>query len=356
MDIHKKYVTTEGIIKDNSQLRVIHEFSNLQSQLATNHKNKSIFSNPFQTKEMVKGIYLWGGVGRGKTYLMDLFFNTLKTRRKRRIHFHRMMNEIHTNLKNLKETKDPIKKIIKILAKDVDVLCFDEFFVEDIADAMILQNFLEGLFEEGITLVATSNCDPDTLYQNGLQRDRFLKAIELIKSHAKIINIEKGCDYRITNDKSNMDLSSIHNKDSDDLLSKYFNEISPFNNKKNTQILINNRYINCIMAADIIVWFDFNSICSGNRSTVDYIEIAKQYQNVVISKIPYLNKSMENETRRFIALIDEFYERNVKLIYTSEVLSKDLYNEKKFSFEFQRTKSRLAEMSSKKYLELAHKS
>ena len=265
MDIHKKYVTTKGIIKDNSQLRVIHEFSKLQSQLATNHKNKSIFSNPFQTKEMVKGIYLWGGVGRGKTYLMDLFFNTLKTRRKRRIHFHRMMNEIHTNLKNLKETKDPIKKLIKILAKDVDVLCFDEFFVEDIADAMILQNFLEGLFEEGITLVATSNCDPDTLYQNGLQRDRFLKAIELIKSHAKIINIEKGCDYRITNNKSNMDLSSIHNKDSDDLLSKYFNEISPFNNKKNTQILINNRYINCIMAADIIVWFDFNSICSATE-------------------------------------------------------------------------------------------
>ncbi|MDG1015862.1 MAG: cell division protein ZapE [Woeseiaceae bacterium] len=355
MDIHKKYVTTEGIIKDNSQLRVIHEFSNLQSQLAANHKNKPFFSNPFQTKEMVKGIYLWGGVGRGKTYFMDLFFNTLETRRKRRIHFHRMMNEIHTNLKNLKETKDPIKKLIKILAKDVDVLCFDEFFVEDIADAMILQNFLEGLFEEGITLVATSNCDPDTLYQNGLQRDRFLKAIELIKSHAKIINIEKGCDYRITNNKSNMDLSSIHNKDSDDLLSKYFNEISPFNNKKNTQILINNRYINCIMAADIIVWFDFNSICSGNRSTVDYIEIAKQYQNVVISKIPYLNKSMENETRRFIALIDEFYERNVKLIYTSEVLFEDLYREKKFSFEFQRTKSRLTEMSSKKFLELAHK-
>ena len=356
MDIYKKYIATTGIKKDNSQLKVITEFSILQSQLEANHLDRSFFRNLFQTKKMIKGIYLWGNVGRGKTFLMDLFFNTLKTKRKRRLHFHQMMNDIHTNLVQLKQAKDPIKKLTRLMKKDIDVLCFDEFFVEDIADAMILHKFLEGLFEEGITLVATSNCDPDTLYQNGLQRDRFLKAIALIKSHTRIINIEKGCDYRITNNKSNIDLSSIHNKESNHLLLEYFNKIAPFNSKSKTKILINNRYIDCIMAAEIIIWFDFDSICSSNRSTIDYIEIAKQYQNVVISNIPYLHKSMENETRRFIALIDEFYERNVKLIYTSEVLSKDLYNEKKFSFEFQRTKSRLAEMSSKKYLELAHKS
>jgi cell division protein ZapE len=146
LDIHKKYIATTGIKKDNSQLKVITEFSKLQSQLEVNHLDRSFFRNLFQTKKMIKGIYLWGNVGRGKTFLMDLFFNTLKTKRKRRLHFHQMMNDIHTNLVQLKQAKDPIKKLTRLMKKDIDVLCFDEFFVEDIADSMILHKFLEGLF------------------------------------------------------------------------------------------------------------------------------------------------------------------------------------------------------------------
>tara|TARA_B110000196_G_scaffold30310_1_gene23000 strand:- start:1809 stop:2879 length:1071 start_codon:yes stop_codon:yes gene_type:complete len=355
LDIYNAYSTTTGIKKDQSQLEILDALSKLQSRLIVFRNNTSFIQKYLQPITPIKGIYLWGEVGRGKTFLMDLFYNTLDLKRKRRVHFHRMMNEVHTELAKISKTKDPMNTLTQKISEDIDVLCFDEFFVEDIADAMLLFKFLEGLFDRGITLVATSNTHPSNLYKKGLQRERFSPAIDLISANTEITNIAKGRDFRLSNTPSNLNFSFIHDDKSNQLLTNYFELISPIGYRKKSQILINNRNIQCVLAAETIIWFNFKSIFSTNRSVIDYIDIAKQYQTVIISEIPVLTENMENETRRFIALIDEFYERNVKLIFTSANSYENLYEGNKFSFEYERTKSRLAEMSSQKYLELAHK-
>jgi cell division protein ZapE len=355
LDIHKAYLTTPGIKKDRSQIDILNKLLKLQSQLVSSKNKASFIQKYIQPTPLIKGIYLWGDVGRGKTFLMDLFFNTLNIKKKRRVHFHRMMNEVKNELAKIPKTEDPMKMLTKKISSNVDVLCFDEFFIEDIADAMLMYKFLEGLFDQGVTMIVTSNSHPDNLYKNGLQRERFVKAIDLISANTEIINISKGIDFRLSNKPSNLNFGSIHNEKSNQLLTSYFKSISPMSNLENIQILINDRYIKSILSAETIIWFDFKSIFSTNRSVMDYIEIAKQYQTVIISEIPVLTENMENEARRFIALIDEFYERNVKLIYTSEISFEKLYQGKKLVFEYERTKSRLSEMASQKYIELAHK-
>lgn len=354
MDIYNTYSATSGIKEDKSQLEILDALSALQTNLIASKNNASFIQKYLRSNVPNKGIYLWGDVGRGKTFLMDLFYNTLDLKKKRRVHFHRMMKEIHSKLTTVSNTKDPMSAITQRISEDIDVLCFDEFFVEDIADAMLLFKFLEGLFKRGVTLVATSNTHPNNLYKNGLQRERFSPAIDLINANTEIINIANGKDFRLSNTQTNLIFNSIHNEKSNQLLTDYFELISPIGRREITQILINDRNIQCVLAAETVIWFNFKSIFSTNRSVIDYIDIAKQYQTVIISEIPVLTEKMDNEARRFIALIDEFYERNVKLIFTSDTSYENLYKGKRFSFEYERTKSRLAEMSSHKYLELAH--
>ena len=355
MDIHKAYLTTPGIKKDKSQIDILNAFAILQSKLISSKNNVTFIQKYLQPDPSTKGIYLWGDVGRGKTFLMDLFYNTLNLKKKRRVHFHRMMNEVKNELTKISKTKDPMKVLTKKISSNVDLLCFDEFFVEDIADAMLMYKFLEGLFDRGVTLVVTSNSHPDNLYKNGLQREQFIKAIDLISANTEIINISKGTDFRLSNKPSKLHFSSIHNKKSDQLLTSYFESISPMKYQRNAQIFINNRNIQSTLSAETVIWFNSKSIFSTNRSVIDYIEIAKQYQTVIISEIPILTENMENEARRFIALVDEFYDRNVKLIYTSEASYENLYQGRKLLFAYERTKSRLSEMVSQNYLELAHK-
>lgn len=305
----------------------------------------------------IQGLYFWGGVGRGKTYLVDTFFNALPFERKWRVHFHRFMHRVHNELKALKGQSDPLQIIASQLAKEAKVICFDEFFVQDIADAMILGTLMEALFKRGVVLVATSNIVPDDLYKNGLQRARFLPAIELIKKHCQIVNVDNGIDYRLrTLEKAEIYHSPLDEQADRNLL-KYFYELAPdgLAHAENEAIEINGRLIPTRLETDDVVLFDFKHICEGPRSQNDYIEIAMMYHAVLISNVKVMNQDSDDTARRFIALVDEFYERKVKLIMSGEAPLEQLYTEGRLSFEFKRCLSRLLEMQSRAYLAHAHK-
>ena len=349
MNILETYLSIDGLRKDSSQLEIVRELSLFQNQLDS--KNNPSFFNFFtkhrNDNSSINGIYLWGDVGRGKTFLMDLFFKTLITKKKRREHFHRMMDEINNKLRDIESTENPIDQIIKSIAKNTKIICFDEFFVEDIGDAMILNKFLESLFKNHITLFITSNSKPDELYKNGLQRELFIPAIELIKTNMQVVEIKKGIDHRQTSIENKLKNLSVNNNSTNQLLKDYMQQVSSNSFKENTSIIIRNREIPTLYLAEKIVWFDFNVICGENRSTKDYIDIANEYETVIISSVPTLNESMENEARRFIALVDEFYDHGINLFLTTNKNFRDLYQGNKLNNEYERTNSRLIEMMSK---------
>lgn len=305
-----------------------------------------------------QGLYFWGGVGRGKTYLMDTFFDALPFEHKLRLHFHRFMHRIHAELKLLKGRSDPLPLIAEKLSREAQVLCFDEFFVQDITDAMLLGTLMQELFKRGVVLVATSNIVPDELYRNGLQRARFLPAIELIKQNCQVINVDSGVDYRLrTLTKAEIYHAPL-DAEADSNLQRYFAELAPDQSRCNSNgsIRINHRDIAVRLECDDVVLFSFDAICGGPRSQNDYIELAQLYHAVLISDVPPLGADNDDAARRFIALVDEFYERKVKLILSAALPLEQLYSNGKLNFEFRRCISRLQEMQSHEYLALAHKS
>ncbi len=304
--------------------------------------------------ECVPGLYLWGDVGRGKTFLMDLFFETLRVEKKTRIHFHRMMADVHRRLKTLGDVEDPLAKVAADIARQTQVLCFDEFFVSDIADAMILGRLLDGLFERGVTLVATSNSPPTELYANGLQRERFLPAIDLLQTRTRVIHLDGETDYRLRLLQQAGTYLTPVNADTMAKLSHYFHEIASGEVVERRLLDVLGRQIPTERCAKGVVWFDFEAICDGPRSQQDYIEIARWYPTVIISDIPVLTAEKENQARRFIALVDEFYDRKVKLIVSAAAEPESIYAGQKLTFEIQRTTSRLVEMQSTTYLHSAH--
>lgn len=305
----------------------------------------------------VRGLYFWGGVGRGKTYLMDAFYDSLPGERKMRAHFHRFMQMVHRQLKQLAGSKNPLESIADDLATKAQVLCFDEFFVSDIADAMILGTLMQGLFSRGVVLVATSNIIPDQLYKDGLQRQRFLPVIDLIKTHTEIVNVDGGVDYRLRV----LQRAEIYHSPLDDRaeqsLMKSFNQLipDPASVKIGGEIEIENRMIKTVRCEDDVVWFEFAQLCGGPRSQNDYIEIARIYHAVLLGKVPQLSSSADDQARRLVNLVDEFYDRNVKLIMSAAQEIDSLYTGERLKFEFERTKSRLREMQSHAYLARAHK-
>jgi len=307
-----------------------------------------------QVKPGIQGIYFWGGVGRGKTYLVDTFFDCLPFEQKMRVHFHRFMQRIHNEMKALGGQEDPLQIIAKKLASEARVICFDEFFVSDITDAMILSTLMQALFARGIVLVATSNIVPDDLYKNGLQRARFLPAIELINQNTRIVNVDSGIDYRLRT----LQRAEIYHHPLDDEALKnlytYFDQLSQEVGSKGTSITVENRQINTLMKGDGIVMFDFRDICDGPRSQTDYIEISREFNTVLVANVEQMNASMDDVARRFIAMVDEFYERKVKLIMSAQVALESLYTDGRLNFEFQRCLSRLQEMQSNEYLGLQH--
>ena len=310
-----------------------------------------------KSQDPIKGIYFWGGVGRGKTYLVDTFFDALPFEQKMRTHFHRFMKRVHEELRTLKGEKNPLPIIAKRFAGEARVICFDEFFVSDITDAMILATLLEELFKNGVSLVATSNIVPDGLYKDGLQRARFLPAIALLKQHTEIVNVDSGIDYRLRALEQAELYHCPLDAEAEQSLEKSFKSLLTENCTvlENEALIIENREIRARKVANDIAWFDFRAICDGPRSQNDYIELGKIFEAVLISNIEQMNAQKDDMARRFINLVDEFYDRNVKLILSAEVELKDLYTGGRLEFEFQRTLSRLLEMQSHEFLARPHK-
>ncbi|MDE1462767.1 cell division protein ZapE [Spartinivicinus poritis] len=307
--------------------------------------------------EPCQGLYFWGGVGRGKTYLVDTFFDSLPFENKMRTHFHRFMQRVHQELKTLKGEKNPLTIVAKRLSDEASVICFDEFFVSDITDAMILGGLFEQLFANGVTLVATSNIVPNELYKDGLQRQRFLPAIELVEKYTEVVNVDSGIDYRLRvleqAEIYHHPLSAQATASMEDSFSRLVPDKA--HTTENEPLVIEGRTITALKCCDDVVWFSFNELCDGPRSQNDYIELAKIFHTVLLSDIPQLTASNDDQARRFVNLIDEFYDRNVKVIMSAEVAIPNIYQGTQLAFVYERTTSRMLEMQSHEYLGRAHK-
>ncbi len=306
-----------------------------------------------QPKQKIQGLYLFGPVGRGKSFLINLFikaYQDLGYQNLYHTHFHSFMQFVHNNLKEYQGTKNPLEKIIKNFAKKYKILCLDEFMVTDITDAMLLANLLEQLNKNNIILITTSNIKPDDLYKNGLQRSQFLPAIELLKNNNKVVELLSPQDYRLRNlENSEVFYFNDHCK-----CEELFNKFAVLNINFNQSILINDRKIKTNGFSDKVLWVDFHEICETNRAVKDYIEIAQIYNIVIISDVPKMSDQNLASIRRFVNLIDELYLYKVKLVANFAVNIDELYKDDSLNLEFERTKSRLIEMQSQYYLKLPH--
>ncbi len=349
----ERRLAENGYVRDPSQEKLVGIFGSLQARLAEGTGRTGLLDR-FRRPKAVRGLYVYGGVGRGKTFLMDLFYETLEEPRKRRIHFHRMMRDVQLRLKGLKDLEDPLDHVAADLAAETRVLCFDEFFVSDIGDAMILGRLLEGLFRRGTTLVTTSNSHPDELYRDGLQRSRFLPAIELLKQYTEVVNMDGDVDYRLRLLARSGTYLTPSGAASDAALERLFRESASSQVETDHALEVNGREIVARRCAKGIAWFDFSEVCEGPRSQADYIELARWFPTVIVSGVPELDARSDDEARRFISLVDEFYDRRVKLIVSADREATALYAGKRLSFEFERTSSRLVEMQSNEYLSSPH--
>jgi cell division protein ZapE len=302
-----------------------------------------------------RGIYLWGGVGRGKTWLMDMFFGALPFDKKLRLHFRHFMQEIHDELAQLSGHRDPLPRVASHFAQRARVLCLDEFYVEDITDAMILYRLLDALNKQGVTLVFTSNLAPAELYKNGLQRERFLPAITLIETSTEVVELSGNTDHRLRKLKQAHTWFSPLNTASERAIEQRFLELAPGSVQIDIILEINHRPIGCLRRADDVAWFDFYQLCHGPRASADYIELARQFHTVLLSGVPDMGEHEEEWAHRFINLVDEFYDRRVKLLISADNEPAHLYHGRRHQFDFQRTVSRLMEMRSDEYLALAHR-
>lgn len=309
-------------------------------------KIKRIISRP----EVPRGVYMWGGVGRGKSFLMDSFYSVVPVVRKTRLHFHEFMRGVHRQLDDLKGIANPLDEVARRIAKKYRLICFDEFHVSDIADAMILYNLLKALFDNGVSFIMTSNYAPDTLYPDGLHRDRILPAIKLLKDRLDVLNVDAGLDYR---KRALEQVEAYHTPlgaAADHALRDAFARIAETADE-DPRIHIEAREIRALRRAGGVVWFDFSTLCGGPRSQNDYLEIASCFHTVVLSGIPRMSAAMSSEARRFTWLIDVFYDHKVKLLMSAEVEPDQLYTEGTLSNEFHRTVSRIIEMQSHEYME-----
>jgi cell division protein ZapE len=422
--LYAKQLTERGFRADPVQAAVVDRLDDLRQRLiVAREADASIMRRWFSAlgsksaSEPVRGIYLWGGVGRGKTWMMDLFYQSLPFPERRRRHFHRFMHDVHAELKSLQQREAPLEAVADRIAQDTRVLCFDEFFVSDIADAMILGGLFAALFKRGVTLVATSNVEPRNLYKDGLQRQRFLPTIDLLEQHLDVVAVDGATDYRLRRLTQAGTYLPSDAPDTGKRLRELFDELadhdgddslprgsladgdggnSPLPNSTadrsggsghprgnapppaepatrrninqsgrpwptqapadpDSSIEIEGRRITVICERGGVVWFDFMALCSGPRSQEDYIEIARNYQSVIVSDIPVFDSLHEDEARRFIALVDELYDRNVNLIVSAAAPPIDLYRGDRVAFQFERTTSRLIEMQSEEYLAREHR-
>jgi cell division protein ZapE len=303
----------------------------------------------------VRGIYLWGAVGRGKTFLVDLFFAALPFEQKLRLHFHRFMGRVHAQLRALEGRSDPLRDVAAHFAAQARVICLDEFFVIDIGDAMILAGLLKHLFARGVTLVTTSNIEPTQLYRDGLQRVKFLPAIALLQQQCEVLQLQAPQDYRLRAlTQAGVYFTPLGER-AEHALAACFERVAPGARRMETEILVNGREIAVKRRAEGVIWFDFDALCEGPRAVADYIELAQSFNTVLISGVPQFTPQMEDTARRFVNLIDEFYDRGVNLVVSAATPITELYDGERLRAEFARTESRLIEMRSREYLAAAHR-
>ncbi|MFD2368120.1 cell division protein ZapE [Pseudoduganella sp. GCM10020061] len=313
-------------------------------------QRSSSFKRLINRPDVPRGVYLWGGVGRGKSFLMDSFYSVVPVVRKTRVHFHEFMRGVHRQLDELKGIANPLDEVARRIARKNRLICFDEFHVSDIADAMILYNLLKALFDNGVSFVMTSNYDPDKLYPDGLHRDRMLPTIALLKEKLDVLNVDAGIDYR----KRALEQVEVYHyplgAEADKILRHAYASIAETADE-DPHIHIEQREIRALRRAGGLVWFDFATLCGGPRSQNDYLEIASRFHTVILSGIPMMSAAMSSEARRFTWLIDVFYDHKVKLIMSAEVAPDQLYTQGVLSNEFHRTVSRIIEMQSREYME-----
>ena len=350
---YEALVERGSITADPAQLEIVHALEALSQQLRLPPRPSLMRRLYLGGPEPVPGLYIWGAVGRGKTWLMDLFFDCLPAKGKTRVHFHRFMAKVHSELTELGDQVDPLPRIAARWARDCRVLCLDEFFVSDIADAMLLAGLLEALFHNEVTLVTTSNVEPDALYEGGLQRAKFLPAIEMIKQRTHVMHIGDGTDYRLRILEQSEIFHSPLDADADRLMTQAFDRMAS-DCELDHDLDINGRTFHARRRGDGVIWFEFDELCQKPRGAIDYIEIARAFNTVMISNMPRLGEEDANAARRFITLVDEFYDRNIKLLISADAPLTELYTGRKLAFEFERTRSRLTEMQSHDYLALPH--
>ena len=342
----------KGFQSDPAQRRAIEALQRCANEWALYKSRRSnALKKLINHPEIPRGVYMFGGVGRGKSFLMDCFFDAVPIKRKARLHFHEFMREVHRELTGLQGTQNPLDVLGARMAKRYKLICFDEFHVADITDAMILYRLLIALFENGVGFVTTSNFKPDDLYPGGLHRDRILPAIALLNQRLEVLNVDDGTDYR----SRTLEQAKLYHMplglEADALMTEAFNQLATVPDE-DALLHIEAREIQALRKAGDVVWFDFRQLCGGPRSQNDYLELAQRFHTVMLSNVPHMPVSMASPARRFTWLVDVLYDRRVKLIMSAAVPPEELYTEGPLAHEFVRTVSRLNEMQSKEFLEL----
>ena len=359
----RQHAALQGFVLDAAQEDALGHFQRLAEDLVGLQELDSWFVRLLARRRVVKGLYLWGGVGRGKSFLMDAFFDCAPPDAKRRQHFHRFMQQVHHRMRDLQGQEDPLILIARELARQVRLLCLDEFQVTDITDAMLMRRLLEGLFEQGVVLVTTSNLHPDDLYAHGLQREQFVPAIQLLKQNLDLVNIDAGIDYRLRTLQRAGVYHHPSGEEAEHRLEQTFASIAHDPGATGVPLEIESRIIHARRVAGGIAWFEFAELCDGPRGQADYIELARRYHTILISNVRRLTPSIMDAARRFTWLVDEFYDRKVKLIVSAEAPVTQLFaladggdaflRNLNVSF-VDRTVSRLIEMQTHEYLAMPH--
>jgi cell division protein ZapE len=354
MNVREYYehaLSQRGFSSDPAQQRAVDRLQQAYDEWVNYRSQRSSsFKRLINRPELPRGIYLWGSVGRGKSFLMDSFYLVAPVVRKTRLHFHEFMRSVHRDLDELKGVADPLDEVARRIAVRYRLICFDEFHVSDIADAMILYNLLKALFDNGVSFIMTSNYRPDDLYPDGLHRDRMLPTIALLKEKMDIVNVDGGIDYR---KRALEQVNAYHcplGPEADRALQGAFDKVAETADEE-PMVYIESREIQCLRRSGGVIWFDFATLCGGPRSQNDYLEIASRFHIVILSNVPQMSAAMSSEARRFTWLIDVLYDHKVKLVMSAEVAPEELYREGMLAAEFQRTASRIIEMQSRKYLE-----
>jgi len=355
-EVYERTLAERGYRSDPAQLRAVDALERCADEwVAYKARRGNALTKLITRPPIPRGVYMWGSVGRGKSFLMDCFFNAVPLQRKTRLHFHEFMREVHRELAELQGTVDPLRRLGEQIARRFRLICLDEFHVSDITDAMILYRLLESLFENRASIVTTSNFPPDRLYQNGLHRDRILPAIELLKARLEVVGVDNGTDYR----QSTLQQVELYHTplgpEADAAMNDAFERLAEARDES-PLLRIEHREIRARRRAGGIVWFDFRQLCGGPRSQNDYLELAAQFHTLLLSGVPQMSPRLASEARRFTWLVDVLYDRRVKLILSAAVEPEALYTEGPLAHEFPRTASRLREMRSAEYLAEAKRS